>query len=482
MRDRRRESGEQVRVQNALPVFDRPLPRSSRYLITSAQNATPVHKKFLRVLERAAADLQAELVVVPIRYKNPTSIWSSKQKSDDWWAPELEPYLFNKRARIGKNLVLAADVATQPTASEPLTGFEALTGKESCIIAHPKMQFRAVASPAGKTPKILSTTGSVTVKNFTPTKAGKLGAFHHYLGAVIVELDGPLFHLRQINAHRETGEFIDLNRLHTSAGVQKAPPAAAISFGDVHARFACPRVDEATHGPGGIVATLDPEVLLWNDLHDGYAINPHHGDDPFIAIAKRSSGTGNVRAEVEHAVRFVADRTGGRRSVIVPSNHDNFLKRWIVSGDWKRQPINAEFYLETALAMLRSTQMTDEGTDYADPFIYWVDRLKGKANITALQPGESFTVKGIEHGLHGDKGPNGARGNLKNLARIGTRVTSGHSHTPGIHEGHYQAGTSTKLRLEYTKGSPSSWLNTHVVTYASGARALITVVDGRWKA
>jgi hypothetical protein len=462
-----------------VPTFSRPL-NSKRYLITSAQNATAVHEPFLQVLKVAASHLEAEIVVVPIRYKNPTSIWTSQQDHEDWWATELAPYLFNQRRKLNPNLVLAADIHVQPTAATPLSGFESLTGAESCIVAHPKMQFRSVSAPTGRYPKILSTTGSITVSNFTDSKAGALGDFHHYLGAVLVEVKGKTFHLRQINADTKDGSFIDLDLEFTADGVRKAPRALGLNLGDVHARFADKTVDRVTFGVGGIVDVLNPETILWNDLLDGYAANPHHYGNPFISAAKVKSGFGDVRAEVEHAVAYVAARTVNRRSVIVPSNHDNFLARWIAATDWRHIPANASFYLETAQAMLASVKMTDAGTTYADPFKHWVDKLKGDADIRCLDADESFTLAGIECGMHGDKGPNGARGSLMNLSRLGCKVNSGHSHTPGIRDGHYQAGTSTPLRLEYNLG-PSSWQNTHIVTYANGKRALLTIIDGTWR-
>jgi hypothetical protein len=469
------------------PAADEPATRfarhldAQRYLITSAQNATPVHPEFLATLKAAAKHLGAELVVIPLRYRNPTSRWSSAQESDEWWAPELAPYLFNQRKKLGPNLVLIGDVKTQPTAVNPLSGFEAFTGAESCVIGHPKMAFRSVPAPTGRFPKILSTTGSVTRRNYTDSRAGKLGAFHHCLGAVIVELEGRHFHLRQINASRVDGSFTDLATHYTAAGARPAPPAAALVLGDTHARFTCPEVDAATFGKRGIVETLNPQTIVFHDLFDGYSVNPHHEGNPFIAAAKVSGLLTSVRGEVEHAIEFVRSRTRGRKAVIVPSNHDNFLSRWVISTDWRRAPGNAAFYLETAAAMLKSTRATGRGAEYADPFKHWVDKLKGNAAIRALDVDERFEVAGIELGLHGDRGPNGARGSLKNLSRIGAKVISGHSHTPGINEGHYQTGTSTPLRLEYTHG-PSSWLNTHCVIYASGARSLITVIDGEWRA
>lgn len=462
------------------PKFLRPLA-AKRYLITAAQNATPVHALFLETLKVAAEYLDAELVVVPLRYKNPTSIWSKDQERDDWWDADVVPYLFNGRKKLHPHLVLAADVKSQPTASSPLTGFESLTGAESCIIAHPRMQFRSVPVPSGRYPKILTTTGACTARNYSDTRAGKIGEFHHYLGALLVELDGgKFFHLRQINADRRDGSFIDVDKYYTAGGVLDAPPALGLVMGDMHARFCDPTVDRARFGPGGVVDTLDPETLVWHDVHDGYAVNPHHRGNPFIAQAKYRGRVGDVREEVAYTIDFVRSRTKGRQSVIVPSNHDDFLSRWVQAHDWKSDPLNAEFYLETARAMLASVKLGPGGAEYADPFRYWVERLKGDAAIRCLERDESFVLGRAESGHHGDKGPNGARGSLKNLSRIGTRMNSGHTHSPGIEAGHYQAGTSTPLRLEYTHG-PGSWLNTDIATYANGARSLITYIDGRWR-
>jgi hypothetical protein len=474
-----------------MPRFTRAL-EAKRYLITSAQNATPIEPLFFAALERAAKHLRAELVVIPFRYKNPTSVFPTGDQRSQWWgvSPEeerrgvknpLRPYLFNTRKKLCEHLVLAADIKMQPTAVSPLTGFEALTGGESCIIGHPKMQFKVVPAPSGRMPKILSTTGACTRKNYTDTKAGKLGAFHHFLGAVLVEIEGKRFHLRQLNADRETGAFIDLDREYTPRSVRKAPRALGLVLGDWHARFTCPKVDAATFGPGGIVETLNPRELVWHDTFDGYAINHHHAGDPFLAAAKSAAKLGDPEAEVRHAVQSVVERTKGRRSVIVASNHDDFLARWIKATDWRTTGAK-RFYLETAIAMLEraiKSGMTGEGFRGADPFVYWANRLKGKAPIKCLSADESHKIGGVEVGSHGHNGPNGVPGTMKNMARVGARMTTGHRHAPGIEEGHYGVGTSSPLRLEYVRG-PGSWLNTHSPIYANGKRALITIVDGSW--
>lgn len=460
------------------PQFRRPLGGIKRFVITAAQNATPVHTAFFESLKQYCAFNDAELVVIPIRYRNPTSRFSQSQVGAEIWAPELVPYLYNQRKKLNDNLVLLGDAKTVPTASQPLGRFEAVTHGESCIIGHTKLQLKTIPVPSGRYPKILTTTGAVTVKNYTDSKAGKIGEFHHTMGACAVDIVGKKFHMRQINATAD-GSFIDLTKEYTPTAVYEADPALAIVFGDTHRAFIDKAVEKATYAPNGMVDQLDPEYLVFHDLHDGYARNPHHRFDPFSEIAKRSQSMHLVRNEVLEDVMWLARVIGKRKGIIVPSNHDNFFARWIMDTDWRRDPDNAEFYLETALEMVRSTHMTEGGASRVDPFIYWADKLKANAPFQCLRRDESFTLAGIELSMHGDMGPNGVRGTRNNLKRIGVKSIIGHSHSPGIEEGCYQAGTSTPLKLEYNVG-PSSWLNCHVVLYANGKRSLIPIIDGEW--
>ena len=53
------------------------------------------------------------------------------------------------------------------------------------------------------------TTGACTVKNYTDSKSGKKGEFHHTLGFVIVEIkDDETFFIRQV--HGNPSIFFDL--------------------------------------------------------------------------------------------------------------------------------------------------------------------------------------------------------------------------------------------------------------------------------
>ncbi len=440
-------------------VFN-PENKSKVLFFSWAQNATPVHKGFLGAAKAFQKDTNAEIRIQTGRYRNPTSFWPDSQINAQWWAPELVPYLVNQRKALNKNLMLLADVTLVATAQHPLRGLEAFTRGESSIVGHPKLALRVVATPNQKLPKIMMTTGAITVPNYTDSGAGKKGEESHNLGAIIIEIvDDRTFHYHDVSA-RADGAFCWLDKAYYPDGT--VGPAGAyelLSFGDAHPDFADPAVVSATFDKGGLVEKLNPKKLAFHDLLDSYAVNPHHEGNPFIAFAKQESGKDNMEAEVQRTIDWLIKYSEGREAFIVPSNHDDMFTRWIKSTDWRSDPVNAKFYIKTVDYMLDGTVMTKNGVYTPDPFHYWVKKRNQK-NIHCISGIENLTVASWLSSLHGHQGPNGARGSILNLSKLGTKVISGHGHSPAIEGGHRRNGTMTYLRLEYT-GPISDWLNAH---------------------
>jgi hypothetical protein len=466
-------------------VYSRELPPFSKAIVVAAQNATPVHADFWACLLTAAKRLKAELFVIPTRYKNPTSHWSGSQKNAEYYDPAVVPYLWNQRLNLNANLTLLADVPTQPTAAQPLASLDGMSHASSGIVGHMKLQYKTVPTPGSRMAKILTTTGGCTVSNYTESRNGKIGEFHHSLSAVLVELDGERFHMRQLHFSKQHAAVTDGAKgvvYKANGRTCKAPRPLALGMGDTHVDVIDPAVERATFADGGIIDTLRPEYVVYADLLDCHAVNPHDLNDPFIQAAKYDAGRNDIRAEVNRAIEFVRTRTfRGVTNVIQAANHNDMLRRWVLRDfNWRLDHVNSDFGLETALHMRRNVRMAPTGPEYPDPFKYWFDNAKvPQARVLDLD--ESFMLANVELGMHGDIGPNGSRGSRKNLARIGTKSIIFHSHSPGIEEGCYQAGTSTLLRLAYVKG-PSSWLNTHVLLQHDGKRQLINIIDGVWHA
>lgn len=460
---------------------------TSRAIVVSAQNATPEHKEFWPILEYMAEALNAQLLVIPLRYKNATSLWMASQRNAEWWSPAVRPYLWNMEEDLNKNVTVLGDIKIQPTASNPLAGAEALSRASSAIVGHTRAQTRSVATPQHTMAKLLMTSGACTLSNYSDTRVGRLADFHHSLSAVLVELKGTHFYMRRLNYSDRTHRVIDQGIAYYSDRHETAPPSLALVMGDTHVDYVDPKVIEATFGANGLVERTRPKHLVWHDLLDGHSCNPHHANNPFADIAKYYAGRSEVNGETQRAIEFVHEHTQRAiettkqedvLSVIVPSNHIDFLARYIMKEDWKKLPAeNRRFYLKTALMMAENTALTEKGINFPDPFTE-IFRAANVPNVRLLDLDEPFVLADVALHMHGDRGPNGARGSIKNIRRVATKSIIGHSHSPGEDEGCTQVGTSTRLKLEYNAGA-SSWLNTHCDLNADGKRQLVTIVDGR---
>jgi len=476
--DHRTTSPSKDKPKPTVPVRSS-LPKVQRYLVTAAQNATPIRKNFWKSFEICAKYYDAERVVLQGRYKNPTSQWTQNNVDHEWWAPEVVPFLCTGWNKLNENLLLLGGVKVQWAAADPLAGLDGLTKGRSGILGHGCRAMRSIATPQHKHPKVMYTTGACTEPNYTDTKRGKMGEFNHCISGLIVEIDGDTFHIRELNATKD-GSFIDLDMEFTPDGVRPVKSALSITTGDTHRRWILSEVVKATFtAKDSLVNLLKPRYLFWHDLIDGHARNHHHRKDWILNVGKWKARKECVRTEIQEGVAFANKHTPeGCHSIVVPSNHNDVVGKWLRETDPREDPVNAEFWLEIATAALKDVKVTGGGIEYEDPFIAYAKKL-AKPNVKFLRRGQSFVLSHVEYGFHGDIGPNGARGTTKNLSRLGVKVTKGHSHAAEIVGGCYSVGKSTGM-LEYERGGPSNHTNAHVVQYSNGKRTIVIIINGRY--
>jgi hypothetical protein len=301
--------------------------KAARYLVTYAQNQTPVDPGFWSALLVYAAHRRAELIVVAGSYRNPCSPFE-KQFEDLEWAHETHPYLLDERRELCPNLVLHADVRTQPTAGRPLSGFEVFCAGHSGIFGHPKRALEVIPT-ATRTPRLLLTTGACTVANYSTTKAGRKGDAHHVLGALAVEVDAKArYHCRHVTWDRRTKSFTDIDTRYSAVGHTPAPPAESLTLGDIHVGQASSD-GLAERGARKLFDAVRPKHLVLHDVFDGQSCSHH--EQSLRAKVGRLGAT--VEAEVEATCAALKDfSTWGdakHATHVVRSNHDCFLERWV---------------------------------------------------------------------------------------------------------------------------------------------------------
>lgn len=454
----------------------------SRYLLTCAQSNTKVHPKFWANLEALAAHYDAEIMVARVRYNHSEAQVAQEKtnraaETELWYASQVEPYLADERVEICPGLIWAGDMNIIPTATSPLSGLDSFTGTASCVFPHPQISLKSVATAPGTDAKINYTTGAVTLKNYIKRKAGLKAEFHHAFGALIVEVDqaGDFFP-RQINA-TDSGEIFDLDVRVDGGQVTTGNPIKVFTPGDIHGTKLDPEVAALVWGPGGMVDTLRPAVQV---LHDVLNFGPRSHHNTFFDLVAAHYGEGDsVEAEVLATVGILNGLTRPwLETYVAKANHDEHLEKWIETADFRRDPVNAAFYLSAASAKVEAIKRGDTAFDL-------VAHVMANAGLDPsfrfLSRDDCLEIAGVRHDQHGDLGPNGSRGSAANIARTGEKANVGHSHSAQIFHGCYQAGTFSILKMGYTRG-PSSWSHSAILTLPNGKRQMITLRNGKWRA
>ena len=442
-----------------------------RFLISWAQSETEVDKKFLKNMEVYAEYINAEILIIAGRYRNPTSLSASKvlekeeKNKKNTWDSLVLPYLDANRHNLHKYLQVLSDVKIQPTASTPLSGMNSITGMESCIIGHPRVQLQSLPVAEGYPHKLILTTGACTVENYTDTKVGKKGEFHHQKGFVIVELDGKDFHVRQITADKK-GNFFDLiYEVKDGEIFDCCSSIPAIVFGDIHYNH---HNQEALDTSLNLARKLNASKVILHDLCDSGSISHHEQKDPFQLLKREENGTWNLRTELNSIIDWI-NNNNDLDFFVVRSNHDDFIDRWLMNTDW-RKSTNKKLYLELANLVARG-----EITKGVLPYIL----EKETTNAYGLALDESLDILGWEVGSHGHIGIHGARASATSLKTLPMKTVTGHRHTPERVDGHLCVGTLTELRVGYNRGF-SGWLNSNVVIYPNGKASHVHIINGKF--
>lgn len=456
----------------------RALERHQDFFVTCAVESAPVCAGALRALELAAEECGGKVLINPIRYRSPTSgpmhFADTRGDSPQSWDSAVRPYLLENELRPHP-LVSIMTTKAAATAANPLPArVSSRTQDRSAVFGHPQLAMRTVATPQHRLPKILYSSGAITERAYSDTLAGDQADFHHSVAAVKVEIRGKRFHLRELTW--DGGRFIDLDRQYTERGISKAPPPSALVLGDIHVGLGDAEVDRAIFGEGGIVSALKPRRVFLHDTFDGRAVNHHERHNRLLRAAR---ATNSVAAELADVAAFLERAAGVFPEVnVVASNHDEFLDRWLRAGDYE--------HLDAKLHHWLSWKVLDE-YDRTGAFPMALETAlrhlhKVPRNVRFVGATESYQIDGIEYAMHGHRGPNGARGSIRNLSQIGCKSVVGHNHSPGIFQGVYQSGVGpTRLSHGYNDGAPSGWLHTQVAGHANGMRQMIHVIGDKWR-
>lgn len=446
-----------------------------RVLVTSVQATTRLKKGAIETLKTYAKAKKAALCIMVTRTKNIT-LYTANQKYVVEYPKEATPYLITDELYVGGNVILCGDMRIPVTALNPLRGKEPIGGTRWTIYAHPQFAMLPVATPGGKLPKRMYTTGAISLRNYSQTDAGAKAKFHHVFGALVIEPIGNTHaFVRHLNFDNKGG-FCDLDKYYIGRRVTAAPPALVLAPGDTHELWLTKKVRDVTYdNADSMLTVLRPKHLVQNDVIDGYAGSHHHENDPIKQFKKFHTGLNDYRKELDRVVKFLNEVTPKNcLLLIVESNHHEHLYKWLARVDPNKDHTNSQLIHELIALQQKDVLRGGDG----DPFkLYVGPRLTCRFKF--LSSRTSHVIGDVDYSQHGHLGVNGSRGSAGGLAKTSRKLAIFHAHGARIVRGVYQGGGSV-TGLEYEKGMGDHTI-THLAQYANGKRVLLDIIKGKYR-
>ena len=466
-----------------LEELKRDIKKYDTFVITTAVSGQKLHSDFVKSIRTFCRVNKAKLIVLPAH--DPAH---NLDNEIEWhFAPSLlDDKIVFEDTRLNSNIFISGIRVTAKQIN-PITGLGEISQKDGSFIAASPKQFLEYDSvSANKLPHARMTTGACTLPNYKTSlgnslRTAKLAEHQHTIGAIIVEIqDDNIYYPTQIQA-AEDGSFCHYGHEYSPRKARKlvGKEAPVLVMGDYHAG----EHDEPTVNAWlNVVDTLGVQEVVFHDMFNGVSVNPHEEDDIMLRAERARNGLNVLENELIIAsdqIDRVLSRKTIKKAIMVKSNHDDMIDRWLRKGKYIKDPVNFEFATQLSANLIAASRAGNK-KDFFKTGLELVKNPKNMDKITWLTVDDDYVVGGVHLGAHGDKASNGARGSIKGLSRSYPKGVIGHSHTPGIFKNMFQVGTTSLLRLGYNKG-PSSWVHCSCLVYRNGQRQLINSINGQWR-
>lgn len=445
---------------------------TSRFVITTAVMGCRVDRNFFNAINNYCREHNAKLIIMIAA--DPAHQWAHDDELG--YVDEIldGQYIVIDEVALNNNLYLSS-IKLSAKQIDPVTGMQQLAQQDgSYIFASPKQRLQFVPVPMHKHPPAIMGTGAITMPDYRTDmymsrRTAYLAERSHVMGAIIVEIeDDEVFHFRQVQAE-SNGSFIDWGVQYYPDGSTEEVILEAVICGDEHAGAQNPVILAARKD---LCEELEPIRIVLHDIFDGKSIS-HHVEGKAITKAQRATaGLSNLKTELKavgKALMFYKNLC--EKVVVVKSNHDEHLVKYLEDSRFIYDSHNYRLALDLAAAVYDKKDPIQVGvelvTQQSFDFTEWLKR------------DQEYVVANVELGHHGDKGPNGARGSIKNFANSIRKSVTGHTHSAEIYNNAWRVGTSTG-HLDYCSGT-SSWTNTDCLLYSNGSMQLVNYINGKYK-
>jgi hypothetical protein len=339
---------------------------------------------------------------------------------------------------------------------------------QSLIVGTSKLALEVSPSRIGEYPSLTYGTGTICNAQYRNDRVGRIAELDHTKSGVIAEIvDQTSFHIRNFIADADGG-FVDLGTYYKQNKISKIN--SEIVLGDLHVGDESVKAVEATKQ---MIDFCKCKKVYMNDLFDAKSVN-HHDAFNIKAKYKRNDHQKTLKDELNYLGNFLDSFCEKDiEYVVIPSNHNDFISRYLVSG---------EFVKDSSDNCKLACELLPKYLDDEDPIHYYLTSRNfiKKLNLNFSRRNDKLCSY-YGDVIHGDMGANGSRGSTRIFDKTFNKSISGHSHSPQIFRSAVRVGCLCNLAPSYIEGSGSSWMQGNCITYANKTFQLINIINGEWK-
>jgi hypothetical protein len=440
-----------------------------------------LHKPAFNAVQNFMKRNGAELVILPM----PAHV-KPLHEQPRHYDPDLLPFQDSFATEFTfNNHLKAIEAHINPQQINPLTGLKRLrvhkyravdggTGAEitrfktSIIVAHAKQMMDVVPTGNESHPRIIHSTGCITKPAYLRNRIGMIANEDHKLGALVVEIEGGVFHLRQVQMDPIDGSFVDLGKRYHADGRVTEERAEAFKMGDLHPGH---HESDAIKAMFKLWDIIKPKRIFFEDFFDGTSIS-HHLERKKLTRAKLPEYFRDLPTEISMAREVLEEiwekAPKDAELIATASNHPEHVQRYLDEGRY----INdiAENYKIAHRMIVMDLDGKNALQEFLDP----------EKRMNWTHENQDYFVEGVQMNVHGHLGIGGARG-----SKVGHETAHGdamvaHSHTPSIYHNTFTVGHMTKERHGYNNGA-QTWILCSGAVYKGGQKQLYMIIKGKFQ-
>lgn len=443
------------------------------YLPWGGEGSAPLNENLYASLKNYSREMGADFQIFPMAGKCQREDVLHESVSG---LPELVEDWADSYRKLNENIT-RSDIRVPPQNVDPATGKTNMPNRYQATLIYPHSKQRL--APVGtfqSWTRFLATTGCITLPNYNwRNDRGNQATRDHVQGALFVDVVSPTQYNMRFLTAKKNGSFVDLARKFDRKLKPKKMVVEALIPGDIHLGVHDKKLLDATYGQ---IDYFKPKRLVLHDFFGGDSIS-HHEIEDWIERARRftlNPKSLSLEEELQKGyleLQRLSNAIGKKGEVlVVHSNHDDFLKKYIQNGEWQKDPWNVKFVGQVISSLPGK-----------DDYLHNALALFGKlpSNVHFLRLKNKINVQGNNLSIHGHIGKNGARGgNAKSKEANFGKGIYGHTHAPEMYRDVQVVGTMAPDQ-PYTEGSSSSSMGANVVLYENGEKQIILMPNARWR-